>query len=307
MKRLSTFSITCSLAALLGGCAVEADIGDMEDPGLDIEQTETSTSDPCATQSCKEPTIWIHGCPVAQINAEIASHFTDAQRQVFLADGYPSNYLYRFVYQGPQCDSNVAVAQAIADYVKQVRATTGAARVNIVAHSIGSNAARLYLAFGGYRYVRHFVAIAGANHGSLAAQQGGPWQDQFGYPAFEGAKEMYPPYACWGEAWSGEAANIQWWVNGCLTTTGRRVWADETPREDQVDYLSIWNTIDEAVLPHESACLNQSRQNDCASSVNAAVTVPPGPGPCGPTGCPGHVAMLWDPGVMQRVLTFMNQ
>lgn len=304
MNRLtSALALAAAFSPFLIGCA--ADIGDADDPGLVIEEDYNSW-DPCSDESCMEPIIWLHGCPVPQTNAEAASHFSDAQRQYFLDRGYPSNYLYRFVFSGAQCDSNIAYAQQIANIVSQVRAATGARRVNIVAHSMGALAARLYIAFGGYRYVRDFVSIAGANHGSQTAVQGDAWQDQFGYPAFEGAKEMYPPYACKYETSNGESADVQYWVNGCLKSWGRTAWVDETPHGDEVDYLSIWNTTDEMVIPQQSACINQWRQNDCGSSVNHAVTVPPGPGPCGPTGCPGHIAMMWDPGVMQQVFDFID-
>jgi len=49
-----------------------------------------------------------------------------------------------------------------------------------------------------------------------------------------------------------------------------------------------------------TGCLNQTRQNDCGSSVNFRVSVPAGP--CFMGVCPGHLNMLWDDVVMEEVL-----
>ena len=269
------------------GCA--ADIGSEEDPDLDITYINDDL----------EPVIWFHGCPPPFVNAEFVSHFTDAQRQYFLDRGYTEDLLFRFVFQGPQCGSNIDYAYQIAAKVNEVRAATGAEKVTIVGHSMGALATRLYLAWGGTQYVRNHISIGGGNHGSDAAAIWPDAQQQFGGPpAYVGLQEMYPPYACAGQT-AGGAADVQLWVNGCLTPTGRTVSQDETP--GNVRYISIWNTVDEQVLPREAACINMKKQNDCSSGPNRMVTVGPGPGPCGPTGCPGHVTMLWDPGVMNKV------
>ena len=289
---------------LLFACS-SAEIGpEHEGPGLEV--AEYDYHDSCADESCMEPVIWVHGCPPPEIDAATASHFADVQKQVFLEAGYPAEYLHSFVFEGAKCDSNIEYAAQLSDMVFDVLDQTGAARVNIVAHSMGALASRVYIAAGGYRYVRDFVSIGGGNHGSEVAGQGAAWQEMFGWPNFEGAKEMFPPYACWGESSNGESWDAQYWVNGCLAPWGRWEWADETPADDQVDYLSIWNTVDEFVVPQEAACLNQSFANDCSSSVNQAVTVPPGPGPCGPMGCPAHVTIMWDPGVILQVFEFIT-
>ena len=251
-----------------------------------------------------EPVIWVHGCPPPFGNSEAASHLVADNQQAFFRErGYPDHYLYRFVFSGPNCGSTIDHAKQLAELVSEVRLATGAAQVSIVAHSMGALASRLYITDGGHQYVRKLITTAGANHGGEAAAQGIEWQAQFGYPAYEGAKEMYPPYACEGET-SGGAADVQFWLNGCLTATGRTVDVDEMPYG--IEYLSIWNTIDEMVVPAEAACLGQRFQNDCSSPVNIQVTVGPAPGPCGPSGCPGHVAMLWEPVVVQLVYDFIT-
>jgi pimeloyl-ACP methyl ester carboxylesterase len=264
--------------------------------------------------AAREPVILVHGCPpgppicvpggdAACDNAEesrlwsrMIDHFRDR-------GGYPEGYLHTFVASGPPCDSTITQAAELAELVREVRTLHGTAKVDIVAHSMGALTTRLYL-LDGQESIDDFVAIGGGNHGSTLAALGLQWQAQFGAPAYEGAKQMAPPYACEGET-SGGAADIQLAVNGCLTSAGRSVERDETP--GGVHYLSIWNSTDEIVSPPEASCLNQRFQNDCSdTSVNVQVTVPPGPGPCGPEGCPGHVSMLWDPSVLELTYAFLG-
>ena len=261
-------------------------------------EEEEPTLEELEHKSGPEPVIWVHGCPPPFANNEMVSHFTDPQRAFFAQQGYDPSDLHRFVFQGAQCGSNIDMAIALAEYVHQVRANSGWRKVDLVTHSMGAVTARLYMKYGGHWVVDDFVSIAGTNHGAEVGVNGIPLQNMFGAPAYEGMKEMYPPYACKGEA-SGGAADVQWAVNGCLTPTGRSEWRDETP--GNVDYLSIRNTLDGEVAPNESSCLDQKFQNDCSSDVNVAVAVGPGPGPCGPAGCPPHVTVLFDPAVMQMV------
>lgn len=279
----------CLAVSPLAGCVVDDDYGD-----------ETSQLLSGGVGPHLDPVIWVHGCPPPFANHEQISHFTDAQRSYFLSRGYSEDQLFRFVYSGPQCNSSIDFAAELADYVDEVLATTKSRgqRVDIISHSMGSVAARLYIAQGGDRHVRDFVSIAGVNHGTLVGAQAEVLQNIFGAPAYEGMKELYPPYACESETAPG-TADVQAVLNGCLTATGREVDVDETP--GKVSYLSIRNSYDEDVQPSESACLDQGFENDCSAPVNVEVSVPPGPGPCSPFGCPAHVTVLWDPGVMEMV------
>jgi hypothetical protein len=275
------------LSGPLVGCAVDAG-----DEGIGADES--------AVTNGMDPVLFIHGCPPPGVTHEQVSHFWDPMMGLFASRGYPSDYLNRFVFSGAPCGSNIDFAAEISDLVDQVRATTGAPRVDVVAHSMGALATRLYIAQGGNRYIRDFAMVAGANHGGEGAAPGEFLQSLFGYPAYEGMKEMYPPYACEGQS-SGGSADIQFTVNGCLTPTGRTVTVDETPNGG-VDYFSIRNTLDDTVIPVESACLNQKYQNDCSdTNVNTAVTVGPAPGPCPGGFCPPHVTPMYDPAVMEMV------
>ena len=275
-----------ALVAAPLGCAME----DFEDVG---------TSDH-VIEGGKDPIIFVHGCPPPGASHEMISHFLDPLMNRFRQAGYPEDYLVRFVADGAPCSSNIDFAAQLDELVTATLAATGRPRVDIVAHSMGALAVRLYIAQGGNRYVRDFASVAGAHHGGMGAAPGEFLQSIFGYPAYEGMKEMFPPYACAGEA-AGGAADIQFFVNGCLTPTGRTTYVDET-LNGGVDYLSIRNSLDDTVIPVESACLNQKFQNDCSDSkVNAEVTVGPVAGPCPGGLCPPHVAVLWDPAVLEMV------
>jgi triacylglycerol esterase/lipase EstA (alpha/beta hydrolase family) len=294
VKSVVRLSLRASLlAALLMGCAAE----DEDDPSLDNLDKHGGLAGDI------RPVIWVHGCAPPGATNDQVSHFTDAQRDFFRARGYPDNFLVRFVYSGATCDGNQQFANQIASLVSSVRASTGEQHVDIVAHSMGAIATRLYLNQGGTSFVKHLAMLGGTNHGALAGVEGVALQTAFGAPAYEGMKELFPIYACQGQTLG--AADIQFAVNGCLTLTGRTVNRDETP--GSLKYLSIRNTLDGEVLPIEVSCVNQKKQLDCTDPVNKVVTVAPAPGNCGGLPlCPGHVTMLSDPGVMQQVFDFIS-
>jgi triacylglycerol lipase len=276
----------------LSACAVEGDDAGAVD-GDDVRLDEIEQ-----VNAARDPVIFVHGCSPAEWDDAHSATFFDPMKDYFRSIGYPDSYLVSFVNAGPRCDSNDAFAAELADLVQETLAATGKARVDLVAHSMGALAARLYIAeYGGHSFVRDVVSIAGGNHGGLGASQALVLQAQFGAPAYEGMKEMYPPYAC--HDLSLGAADVQFELNGCLTTLGRTVARDETPYEPEVAYRAIWNSQDEIAAPGEVGCLDQRWQLDCASPVNVEVTAAPGPGDCpGYPFCPAHVAILWDPDTM---------
>ena len=60
----------------------------------------------------------------------------------FLADGWESNYLYAYTFSSTK--SNASIAQDVANRVNEIKAATGAAKVDIIAHSMGSLSSRYY-------------------------------------------------------------------------------------------------------------------------------------------------------------------
>lgn len=294
-RRVLTAALgVATLAFSLNACLVEGD-----DPELEEVEGKGGTG------GAFRPVVFVHGCPPPPATNAQDSSFALPAIDFFQSRGYPANRLFRFVSPDPVCNSSLTQALQLAAFVQNVRNSTGADKVDLIAHSIGAITSRLYIAAPGSR-VAHFVSVGGANHGSAIAGAAVEWQALFGAPAYEGAKEMFPPYACQGQ--TVQAADVQFMLNGCLTPTGRTTQRDETPGTTKV--LSIRNSLDEIIVPRGSECLNQRRQNDCADRVNVQVTVASAPGPCGPGGatapCPAHVSMMFDPGVMQRMFDFVT-
>jgi len=86
----------------------------------------------------------------------------------FRLAGYTSSELY--TYDDDWAESNVTSARGLGTLVDQVRSRTGAARVDIVNHSMGGLVTGWYVnELGGQPKVRHVASIAGANHGTTAA------------------------------------------------------------------------------------------------------------------------------------------
>jgi triacylglycerol lipase len=107
------------------------------------------------------PVVFVHGYTGSP------SNWTTAEA-VFQAAGYSSNELYAFSYNS--YGNNITNAQSLAAYVSQVRSQTGAAKVDIVNHSMGGLVSDWYLKqLGGAQYVNHLASLAGANHGTTAA------------------------------------------------------------------------------------------------------------------------------------------
>lgn len=275
--------------------------------GCAVDEADEISSDTVEMKGGIEPIIFVHGCPRPPNVEAAAAAFFVPLKNYLLAHGYPSNYLYQFVHVGPVCESAIDQAEQLADLVQSVRLATHAPRVSIIAHSFGGFVARYYLSQGGNRYVRDFATVGAPHHGTFAAAQGLSWQLIYGYPAYEGVQEMFPPYACEGQTYGG-SADIQFVMNGCLTPTGRTVDVDETP-DGGPNYLSIRNTLGQEVQPPASACLNQQFQNDCSDiEVNKVVTAGPAPGPCGPPGtvCPADLAVMWNPTVIEMLFRFVT-
>lgn len=105
----------------------------------------------------REPVILVHGW--AGSSADMS-----ALRDAFTAAGYPA---YTVDLPG---QNNVVNAQTIADLVHSVRAGTGAAKVNLVGHSMGGLSMRWYLKhLGGADEVRTYVSMGSPQHGYLPA------------------------------------------------------------------------------------------------------------------------------------------
>ncbi|HEU4656382.1 MAG TPA: triacylglycerol lipase [Capillimicrobium sp.] len=115
---------------------------------------------PAAAQA-REPILFVHGW------ASDGSVWNTMISR-FQADGYTSAELNNWSYNTSQ--SNATTASQIATKVDQIRQQTGAAKVDIVTHSMGGLSSRYYLKnLGGQSYVDDWVSLGGPNHGTDTA------------------------------------------------------------------------------------------------------------------------------------------
>lgn len=99
------------------------------------------------------PVVFVHG-----YNADPG--VWGSLREDLRADGYADSELFSFGYDTHQ-SVNEVLSSRLAAYVDEVRRQTGAARVDLVAHSFGSLVTRWYVKFGGGgALVDHWVSLA---------------------------------------------------------------------------------------------------------------------------------------------------
>lgn len=246
--------------------------------GLESACGGDSNGDPAEPR----PVVFAHGCPPPPFDSTVDAGFWTGETQnapgmvdFFAERDYTDDLLNVFLYPGETCPPNHDYASALSDYVDEVLADTGQSRVDLIGFSVGAVAGRIYIREGGDEFVEDYVSIAGASHGSvLAGMVGEAGQKMYGYPSYEGALEVSPPYACEGDS---TEADVQFFLNGCLTEDGRTVEEDETPFDvgegGHIRYLSVWNDQDDLVIPPEASCLNQTFIDDCSDEVNLQVSI----------------------------------
>ncbi|RLU82290.1 lipase [Streptomyces griseocarneus] len=102
----------------------------------------------------------------------------------FEAAGTPGDRLFAWTYDTTR-STNEVLAARLAAYVDDVLRRTGADRVDLVAHSLGSLPARWYAKFGGGGdKVAHLVSLAGPGHGTDLAWFCALWD--------QGCRDMTP-------------------------------------------------------------------------------------------------------------------
>lgn len=111
--------------------------------------------------STSNPVLFVHG-----YTGDASNWNTMADR--FRTDGWPSSYLDQWSYDWHQ--SNPTTAQHLSTEVDRLLAATGAAKVDIVSHSMGGLSSRYYLKnLGGTSKVDAWVSLGGPNHGTDSA------------------------------------------------------------------------------------------------------------------------------------------
>lgn len=108
------------------------------------------------------------------------SHLSALARR-FEEAGWPSGNVRRLTFQDP-VGSNLQHAREVEQAILDLKARTGAERVDVVAHSMGGLAARYFLQTSGGAHVRRIVFLATPHRGTVSAFFA--WGD--------GAREMQP-------------------------------------------------------------------------------------------------------------------
>jgi triacylglycerol lipase len=114
-----------------------------------------------AVSAAHDPILFVHGW-----NSSSSTWTTMVSR--FQADGWTSAELNNWSYTTSQ--SNATTAGQISTKVDQILAATGAAKVDIISHSMGALSSRYYLKnLGGTAKVDEWVSLGGPNHGTNTA------------------------------------------------------------------------------------------------------------------------------------------
>ena len=178
---------------------------------------------PAVTASAVEPILFVHGW-----NSSGSVWNTMIGR--FQADGWTAAQTNNWSYNTAQ--SNVTTAAQVNTQVDNIRAATGAAKVDIVSHSMGGLSTRYYLKnLGGAAEVDEWVSLGGPNHGTTTA-------------------------------------NLCFWNTSCFEMRPNSTFlnalnaTDETP--GLVNYGTWWSPCDEIINPDSSVSLSGATNTQTA-------------------------------------------
>lgn len=109
-----------------------------------------------------DPILFVHG-----FSGSASNWNTMVER--FEKDGWPKSYLRAYSYNTSQSNKTDA-EQNVKPEVEKLLKATGASKVDIIAHSMGSLNTRWYIRFlGGESTVDDWVSLGGPNHGTETA------------------------------------------------------------------------------------------------------------------------------------------
>ncbi|WP_424213906.1 esterase/lipase family protein [Streptomyces sp. BI20] len=169
-----------------------------------------------AVAGARNPVVLVHG-----YNADPG--VWGSLRSELRAAGYADDEVYAWGYDTHQ-SVNEVLSGRLAQYVAEVRARTGAARVDLVAHSFGSLVTRWYVKYGGGEsVVGRWVSLAGPNRGTSTAWACALWD--------QACRDMTP---------------------GSYVVKNLAA-GDETP--GAVAYATFWSNCDEVINPDSSVPL----------------------------------------------------
>lgn len=183
-----------------------------------------------ASASHVDPILFVHG-----YTSNASAWDTMIAR--FQADGWESNRLFAYTFSSTQ--SNATVAQAVKTRVDQIIAQTGAAKVDIITHSMGGLSSRYYLKnLGGAAVTDEWVSLGGPNHGTTWA---------YGCFFFSPCNQMIPGSSFLNALNSG----------------------DETPGAAR--YGTWWSPCDELINPDTSTILSGATNTQTACMSHSAL------------------------------------
>lgn len=171
---------------------------------------------PASGQVAADPILFVHGW-----NSSASTWNTMIDR--FVAAGYPRSRLLAITYNSNQ--SNATIANQVRDAANTLRSQTGAAKIDIVSHSMGGLSSRYYLKnLGGSALVDDWVSLGGPNHGTNTAY--------LCYLFSAGCRDMI-----------GGSSFLNALNSG-----------DETP--GAANYGTFWSSCDEVINPDNSVLLS---------------------------------------------------
>jgi triacylglycerol lipase len=155
----------------------------------------------------------------------------------FEKDGWSKAELNNWTYNTSQ--SNVTTAKEVATKVSEIKSRTGAAKVDLVTHSMGALSTRYYIKnLGGESTIESWVSLGGPNHGTTTAN------------------------------WCAQASCIEMRQNS--TFLGALNSGDETP--GAVRYATWWSPCDEIINPHTSVILSGATNTETECISHTALT-----------------------------------
>jgi triacylglycerol lipase len=178
-----------------------------------------------ASAVAHDPILFVHGWNGSESNwSTMISNFS--------REGWTREELNNWRYSSSQ--SNVTIAREVSTKVDAILRATGAAKVDIIAHSMGSLNSRYYLKnLGGSAKVDDWVSLGGPNHGTTAAN------------------------ICF------TTACVEMRIGSAFLTALNE--GDETP--GTTNYGTWWSSCDESINPDESVLLSGAT-NTATGCVN---------------------------------------
>jgi triacylglycerol lipase len=178
---------------------------------------------PAALAEARDPILFVHGW-------SSSGSVWNTMIGRFQADGYTAAELNNWSYNTAQ--SNVTTAGQVNTKVDQIRAATGAAKVDIISHSMGGLNTRYYLKnLGGQTEVDDWISLGGPNHGTSTAN------------------------ACFWNTSCFEMRPNSTFLNALNSV-------DETP--GTVNYGTWWSPCDEIINPDTSVILSGAANTQTA-------------------------------------------